>query len=102
MGEYVKVAKTSEISPGTVKYFEVRSNPIALFNLNGDFYAIGNTCTHRGGPLAEGLIAGDEVTCPWHGARFRISTGEVLGPPAFTGVPQYNLRLRGDDIEVEV
>jgi 3-phenylpropionate/trans-cinnamate dioxygenase ferredoxin component len=102
MGEYVKVAKTGEIALGTGKYVEVQGNLIALFNLNGNFYAIGNTCTHRGGPLAEGVIDGDEVTCPWHGARFKIPTGEVLGPPAPTGVPQYNLRVQGDDIEVEV
>jgi nitrite reductase/ring-hydroxylating ferredoxin subunit len=102
MSEYVKVAKTSEISSGTVKCVEVQSNPIALFNLDGNFYAISNTCTHRGGPLAEGLIAGDEVTCPWHGARFKIPTGEVLGPPAPKNVPQYNLRVQGDDIEIEV
>jgi nitrite reductase/ring-hydroxylating ferredoxin subunit len=102
MSEYVKVAKTSEITPGTGKYVEVQSNPIALFNLDGNFYAISNTCTHRGGPLAEGFIAGDEVTCPWHGARFKIPTGEVLGPPAPKSVPQYNLRVQGDDIEIEV
>jgi len=102
MGEYVKVAKMSKIAMGTGKCVEVQGKPIALFNLNGDFYAIGNTCTHRGGPLAEGVIAGAEVACPWHGARFKIPTGEVLGPPAPTGVPPYNLRVQGDDIEVEV
>jgi nitrite reductase/ring-hydroxylating ferredoxin subunit len=102
MSEYIKVAKTSEISPGTAKYVEVQSNQIALFNLDGNFYAIGNTCTHRGGPLAEGFIAGDEVTCPWHGSIFKITTGEVVDPPASKNVPKYNLRVQGDDIEIEV
>ena len=102
MGEYIKIAKTNEVLPGTVKFIEVRSNPIALFNLDGNFYAIGNTCTHRGGPLAEGLITGAEVTCPWHGSRFKIPTGEVVGPPATRNVPRYNLRVQGDDIEIEV
>jgi nitrite reductase/ring-hydroxylating ferredoxin subunit len=102
MSEYIRIAKTNEISPGTAKYVEVRSYPIALFNLDGNFYAIGNTCTHRGGPLAEGNITGDEITCPWHGSRFKILTGEVLGPPATKSVPRYNLRVQGDDIEIEV
>jgi nitrite reductase/ring-hydroxylating ferredoxin subunit len=102
MSEYIKVAKTSEISPGTAIYVEVQNNQIALFNLDGNFYAIGNTCTHRGGPLAEGFIAGDEVTCPWHGSIFKITTGEVVGPPASQNVPKYNLRVQGDDIEIEV
>ena len=102
MGEFVKVAKTGDIAPGTGKAVEVQGNLIALFNCDGAYYAINNTCTHVGGPLAEGRIAGDEVTCPWHGARFKIPTGEVLGPPARQGVATYNLRVEGDDIEVEV
>lgn len=102
MGEFVKVAKTGDIVPGTGMAVEVRGNLIALFNCDGAYYAINNTCTHVGGPLAEGLIAGDEVTCPWHGARFKIPTGEVLGPPARQGVAKYNVRVEGDDIEVEV
>jgi nitrite reductase/ring-hydroxylating ferredoxin subunit len=102
MGEFIKVAKTSEIMPGTGKYVEAQGCAIALFNLDGDYYAIGNACTHRGGPLAEGFIAGDEVTCPWHGARFKIPTAEALSPPAPKGVPRYNVRVEGDEIEVEV
>jgi 3-phenylpropionate/trans-cinnamate dioxygenase ferredoxin component len=102
MSEFVKIAKISEVSPGTAKFVEVQSNQIALFNIEGNFYAIGNTCTHRGGPLAEGSINGDEVTCPWHGSKFKISTGEVVGPPATKSVPRYNLRVQGDDIEIEL
>ena len=102
MGEYVRVAKAGDVAPGTATCVEVSGTPIALFNIEGSFYAIGNTCTHRGGPLAEGLIEGDEVTCPWHGARYKIPTGEVLSPPAPTGVPKYNVRVQGDAIEIEV
>lgn len=102
MGEFVKVAKTSDIAPGTAKAVEVKGTDIAVFNLGGTYYAINNTCAHVGGPLAEGLIEGDEVTCPWHGAKYKIPTGEVLRPPARTGVAKYNVRVEGDDIEVEV
>jgi len=102
MGQYIKVAKVNEISSGSGKSVDVQGTQIALFNLDGNFYAISNTCTHRGGPLAEGFINGDEVTCPWHGARFKIPTGEVCGPPAANNVLQYNLRVQGEDVEVEV
>jgi nitrite reductase/ring-hydroxylating ferredoxin subunit len=102
MGQYIKVAKVNEIPSGTAKSVDVQGIRIALFNLDGNFYAIGNTCTHRGGPLAEGFISGDEVTCPWHGGRFKIQTGKVCGPPPANDVPQYNLRVEGEDVEVEV
>ena len=75
---------------------------IALFNLDGTFFAIDDTCTHRGGPLSEGEVSGEEVTCPWHGAVYNIKTGAVLGPPAPRGVASYAVRVQGSDVEVEV
>jgi nitrite reductase/ring-hydroxylating ferredoxin subunit len=77
----VKVAKTDEVAPGQGKLVEVNGKKIALFNVEGSFYAIDDACSHLGGPLAEGFLDGNEVTCPWHGARFDITTGEVLRPP---------------------
>ena len=68
MPEYVKVAQASELEPNLGKLVEVQGKKIALFNVDGKFHAIDNTCTHRGGPLSEGELEGDEVTCPWHGA----------------------------------
>ncbi|MBI2985676.1 MAG: non-heme iron oxygenase ferredoxin subunit [Deltaproteobacteria bacterium] len=102
MAGFVKVAKADEIVPGQGKMVEVNGKKIALFNVEGAFYAIDDTCTHRGGPLSEGVLDGKEVTCPWHGATFDVTTGEVLGPPAPKGVSQYNVRLEGDNIEVEI
>lgn len=102
MAEFVKVAKASEIAPGQGKMVEVGGKKIALFNLEGAFCAIDDTCTHRGGPLSEGALDGKEVTCPWHGAVFNVTTGEVLGPPAPKGVARYNSRVEGDDVEVEI
>ncbi len=63
---------------------------------------LNDTCTHRGGPLSEGEIEGEQVTCPWHGAIFNIKSGEVLGPPAPKGVAHYNVRVEGTDIKIEV
>jgi nitrite reductase (NADH) small subunit len=69
MPKKVKVAKTGDLSPGQGKVFQAEGQTIALFNVDGSFYAIDNTCTHAGGPLGEGGLVGDEVTCPWHGAQ---------------------------------
>ena len=102
MADYVKVATTSEVEPGQSRLVEVKGKPIALFNVDGKFFAVDNTCTHRGGPLAEGAISGHEVTCPWHGARFDVRTGEVAGPPAQKGVARYGVRVTGADVEIEV
>ncbi len=102
MPEFVKVAKTDEVSPGQARLVEVSGKEIALFNVGGSFHAIDNTCTHVGGPLCEGEIEGTEVTCPWHGAMFDVTTGEVLGPPAASNVNRYSVRIDGSDVEVEI
>jgi nitrite reductase/ring-hydroxylating ferredoxin subunit len=102
MPEFKKVAKTEDIPPGKASMVEVDGKEIALFNVGGSFHAIDNTCTHVGGPLCEGEIEGNEVTCPWHGAMFDVTTGQVLGPPAAGNVIRYNVRVDGSDIEVEV
>ena len=102
MAQFIKVAGTDEIPAGSIKQVEVNGKSIALFNLDGNYYAIGNDCTHRGGPLAEGFVEGESVTCPWHGAQFNIKTGAVEGAPASKPVAKYNVRVQGSDIEVEV
>ena len=102
MAGFVKVGMTGEIAPGQGKRVEAGGRKIALFNVDGTYYAIDDTCTHRGGPLSEGELAGSEVTCPWHGAVFDVTTGKVLGPPAAQGVARYNVRVSGGSIEVEV
>jgi nitrite reductase/ring-hydroxylating ferredoxin subunit len=72
------------------------------FYVEVTFFALNNACTHEEGPLAEGEVLGHEVTCPWHGAKFDIRTGEVLDPPAYEDVARNNVRVTGTDIEVEV
>ena len=102
MGKFVKVARKSEIADQSAKLLEIEDKRIALFNLGDRFYAIDDTCPHADGPLSEGSIEGEEVECPWHGSRFNIKTGQVTGPPAGENVTRYNVRVTGDDIEVEV
>ena len=102
MADFVKVANTNEIEPGQARLVNVKGKQIALFNVNGEFFALDNTCTHEEGPLAEGDISGPKVICPLHGATFDIRTGEVLCAPAYDDVARYNVRVTGADIEVEI
>jgi nitrite reductase/ring-hydroxylating ferredoxin subunit len=102
MPQFTKVATTDELADQQAKLVEVEGQKIALFRVDGGFYALSDTCTHRRGPLSEGTVEGAEVTCPWHGAKFDIRTGAVLGPPAGQAVKTYPLRVTGPDIEIEV
>ena len=98
----MKVAKINEIEPGQARLVDVQGKQIALFNVDGTFFALDSTCTHKGGPLTEGEISGHKVTCPWHGARFDVRTGKVVGPPAQQAVARYGVRATDSDIEVEM
>ena len=102
MGKFFKVATKAEIADQSAKLVEIGDKRIALFNLGGRFYALDDTCPHAEGPLSEGSIEGEDVECPWHGSRFNIKTGAVTAPPAVDNVARYNVRVTGDDIEVEV
>ncbi len=94
MSKLTKVAETMDVAPGTGKVVEVEGRSIALFNVAGTFYAIDNTCSHEGGPLGEGELAGEIVTCPWHGATFNVKTGAAIGPPAVENVQQFPSRFK--------
>lgn len=102
MGAYVKVAKAGDVPSGAGKLVEVAGKQIALFQVDGKYYALDNVCTHRGGPLSEGYVQGMEVECPWHGAHFNLQTGQVTRPPAARDVAAYPVRQQGDDIEIEI
>ena len=102
MAEFVKVAKANEIESGQARLVDVKGKQIALFNIDGQFFALNNTCPHRGGPLAAGEISGHEVTCPWHGGTFDIRTGDVVGPPPQHAVARYGVRVTDTDIEIEI
>ncbi len=98
--EFVKVATVGEIEPGRAKRVEVGEEAIAVFNLDGEYYAIGDTCSHEEASLSEGDIFGDCVECPLHGAEFDITTGKNLTLPAVSPVPSYPVKLDGDTILV--
>jgi 3-phenylpropionate/trans-cinnamate dioxygenase ferredoxin subunit len=100
MTEFVKVAQRTDLPPGGKMLAEVDGRPIAVFNVEGTYYAIDDVCTHDGGPLAEGELDGAEIQCPRHGARFDVRTGKALCFPAFEPVTAHRVELRGDAIYV--
>ncbi len=103
MAQFVKVGVTAEMQGGQgAKLVETGGKPVALFQVEGAYYAIDDTCPHRGGSLSQGMVSGYEVSCPWHGARFDVRTGAVLCPPAAHGVKCHPVRVNGTDIEIEV
>lgn len=99
---FLDVASISDIASGSGKMFEVEGHSVAVFNLNGEFYAIDDVCTHEEASLSDGPIDGDVVECPWHGALFNIKTGEVLKMPAVTPVRTYALKVEAGRIWVDV
>jgi nitrite reductase/ring-hydroxylating ferredoxin subunit len=99
--DFVKVADTKDIQPSQMKAVEVADENICIVNVNGNYYAIGNICTHEGGPLADGMLEGYEVECPWHGSKFDVRTGEVTNPPADMPEPSYEVNIDGNNILVK-
>ena len=99
---FVKVATTGEIPPGITRKVETSGQEILIINLDGQYYAINNICTHVGGPLDEGRLEHDEVVCPWHGSRFDVKTGEVRGGPARLPEQKYEVKVEGDDILIKI
>lgn len=99
MPEFKRVAGTADIAPGTGIVAEVDGHAIAVFNVDGTFYAIDNTCVHRGGPLGEGELEGDIVTCPWHAWQYNVKTGLCINNPS-AKVQSYQVKVEGSDIKV--
>lgn len=97
MSEFIKVAQVEDLTPGEKMLVEYDDEDVGLFNIDGQFYAISDVCTHDGGPLVEGNLEGDWITCPRHGARFNVKSGQET-MPAFAPVPLYEVRIEGDDI----
>jgi glycine betaine catabolism B len=102
MGEdFVKVAETEDVQVSQMMAVEINDEKICLANVNGKYYAIGNVCTHMGGPLADGKLEEYIVQCPWHGSRFDIRSGEVVRPPAMKPESTYEVKVENNDILIK-
>jgi nitrite reductase/ring-hydroxylating ferredoxin subunit len=99
---YYTVARVSDLRPGEMKYVEVGpdAEPICLINLDGEFYALNDCCTHEEASLSDGTIVGDELECPLHGGAFEIRTGQPAGFPAVVPAQTYHVRVVGDEVQI--
>ncbi len=96
--EFVKVAQTDELSPGEMKLIEVGDERILLTNLDGQYHAVSEVCTHAYYALSEGFLEGEEVECALHGSLFNVKSGEVVNPPADQPLTVYPVKIDGTDI----
>ncbi len=100
MPDFVKVASVRDIPPGEMIVVEVDGEEVAIANVGGEFFAFSNSCTHRGGPLGEGILTGDVVECPFHAGQFSVRTGEAVAPPPTEAAQTYPVQVEGEDIRV--
>lgn len=101
MSEFVTVAEIKDLEPGQGKVVEVKGRAIALFNIGGTFYALDNTCLHMGGPVGEGYVEGDMVTCPWHGWQYKVETGETEFEPD-QKLQTFEVKVEGEEVKIRL
>ena len=100
MAEFLTVAATPGIAPGAMKVVDLDGEEVVVANVDGTYVAFSNVCSHKGGPLGEGELEGEIVTCPWHFTTFNVRTGEVMEGVTETPIPTYEVRIEGDQIQV--
>lgn len=100
MAQWIDVAAADEIEPGGYRTISIDDVNVAVFNIDGDFHAIEDVCTHDYAMLTGGEIEGCEIVCPRHGARFDVRTGAVLTPPAYEDLPTYEVRVANGRVEI--
>jgi len=100
--QWVPVANTGELEAGTMKGVEVGDLQLAIYNIDGEFYATDNVCTHAFALLTDGFLDGDIVECPLHGGCFKVKTGEGQGAPISEDIKTFPVRVTGDSIEVRI
>ena len=100
MSDWVTVARVGELAPGQWRAVDVDGARIAVFYLDGGYYAIEDVCTHDGGILTGGSVEGDVIICPRHGARFCIRTGAALTAPAYEATAKFPVRIENGVVQV--
>ena len=100
--DYLEIAPESELPSGERMFVDIGDTPIVIFNIAGQFYAIGDVCTHDDGPLGDGELEEFNIVCPRHGAEFDVRTGKVTSMPAVVDIPAYPVRLVDGMIEIGI
>ncbi len=98
--EFIAIAPETEIANGERLFVEIDGQPIVVFNIGGQYFAIGDVCSHDDGPVGEGELDEYEIHCPRHGATFDVRTGQVLSLPAIVDIPAYPVRVSDGQVEV--
>jgi ferredoxin-NADP reductase/nitrite reductase/ring-hydroxylating ferredoxin subunit len=101
-GTFVKVANRKDITDSQMREVQVEGQNVCIANIEDKYYAINNTCSHEGGPLADGKLEDYEVECPWHQSKFDVRTGDVKAPPATKPQAIYQIKIEGDDIMIRL
>ncbi len=102
MENYKRIASVTGIKDGEARKIEVDNKSIALFMIEGEYFATDDTCTHEKASLSGGEIDGDTITCPQHGARLNIKTGQAMTLPAMFPVKTYQIKVNGNDIMINI
>jgi 3-phenylpropionate/trans-cinnamate dioxygenase ferredoxin subunit len=102
MTTWQSVGSVADIPPERVSVFHIGDHDVAVCNLDGQFYAIDDLCTHDGGSLDQGELDGAEIECPRHGARFNVTTGSATQLPAFEPVETHDVRVEGETLQVGI
>lgn len=100
MSEWITVARVDELVPGQWRSVDVDGTAVAVFNVEGQYYAIEDVCTHDGGQLTGGTVEGAQVVCPRHGARFCVKNGAALTPPAYEPTAAFPVRVHDGEVQV--
>jgi 3-phenylpropionate/trans-cinnamate dioxygenase ferredoxin subunit len=100
--EYVEIAPASELPNGERLFVDLGDKPIVIFNIAGQFFAIGDVCTHDDGPLGDGAIEGENIVCPRHGGEFEIRTGKAMQLPVVVDIPAYPVQVKDGNIFVGI
>jgi 3-phenylpropionate/trans-cinnamate dioxygenase ferredoxin subunit len=98
--EFIMIAPVADVPNGERLFVEIDEQQIVIFNIGGQYFAIGDVCSHDNGPLGDGDLEGYEVTCPRHGAVFDVRTGKVLSLPAIVDIPAFPTRVVDGQIEI--
>ncbi len=101
MADKVRVASTNDVPPGSGKEFAAAGRVVALFNVDGQFYALDGVCPHAGGPLGQGDLSGATVTCPWHGWQFDVRSGQHQASTSLRHT-SFPVKVEGDEILVDM
>ncbi|MEE8369904.1 MAG: non-heme iron oxygenase ferredoxin subunit [Dehalococcoidia bacterium] len=100
MADFMRVASVGDVPQGEMLIVQLNGDDVVLANVDGDIYAFGGECTHRGASLGDGVLEGVEVECPLHQGRFNVKTGEVIDEPPDSPIPTYQVLVEGNDIKI--